>query len=175
MQGAALHPEGDGHPLHPCSANTLPWILALNNQFAAELSWLDAERLASLLSRAFYARQIGDALGFILAFDEQADYDSPNFQWFCARYPRFIYIDRVAVAVSARGKGFARRLYQGVIGHAAKAGHDVIVCEVNAIPPNPLSDAFHAAMGFSEVGMASVYGGTKTVRYLALPVAAACQ
>jgi uncharacterized protein len=41
-----------------------------------------------------------------------------------------------------------------------------VVCEVNISPPNPASDAFHAALGFAEVGSASVYGESKTVRYL---------
>jgi hypothetical protein len=42
-----------------------------------------------------------------------------------------------------------------------------VVCEVNADPPNPASDAFHTALGFAEVGSASIHAGSKTVRYLA--------
>jgi hypothetical protein len=42
-----------------------------------------------------------------------------------------------------------------------------VVCEVNSDPPNPASDAFHAAMEFSEVGRAAIHHGSKTVRYLA--------
>jgi hypothetical protein len=38
-----------------------------------------------------------------LAFDQHARYDSPNFLWFGARYPRFVYVDRIVVAASARG------------------------------------------------------------------------
>jgi predicted GNAT superfamily acetyltransferase len=41
-----------------------------------------------------------------------------------------------------------------------------VVCEVNSEPPNPASDAFHAAMGFTEVGRATIHQGRKTVRYL---------
>jgi predicted GNAT superfamily acetyltransferase len=41
-----------------------------------------------------------------------------------------------------------------------------IVCEVNLDPPNPASDAFHAALGFAEVGTAVIDNGDKTVRYL---------
>jgi predicted GNAT superfamily acetyltransferase len=44
--------------------------------------------------------------------------------------------------------------------------HDRIVCEVNARPPNPESDAFNAALGFVEVGSASIHNDSKTVRYL---------
>lgn len=146
-------------------------VLALNNAFATELSWLDADRLAALLARTFYARVIGRADAFLLAFDEGADYDSPNHLWFRERYPRFVYVDRLAVAPAARGRGFARRLYADLIGRATAAGHRLVVCEVNSDPPNPASDALHDALGFTEVGRAALHGGGKTVRYLALPIA----
>jgi predicted GNAT superfamily acetyltransferase len=141
-------------------------LLALNNEHALELSWLTPERLAHLAAQAFYARRIGEVDAFLLAFDERADYDSPNFLFFRDRYPRFVYVDRIVVASSARGRGLAQRLYRDLFAVAARAGHDCIVCEVNSEPPNPASDAFHAALGFSPVGSASIHGGSKTVRYL---------
>ena len=141
-------------------------LLALNNAHARELSWLEPKRLRHLVEQAFLARRIGDLDAFLLAFDQDARYDSPNFLWFCARYPRFVYVDRIVVASSARGRGCARRLYRDLFEHAAKAGHQRVVCEVNSNPPNPASDAFHAALGFVEVGTASVYDGSRTVRYL---------
>lgn len=140
-------------------------ILALNNEHAAELSWLEAERLSFLLSEAFYARRIGDLEAFIMTFDQEANYDSPNFVWFRERYERFVYVDRVVVAAHARGRGHARRLYQDLFEHAERAGHRLVTCEVNADPPNPASDAFHAALGFTEVGDAVIHGGKKAVRY----------
>lgn len=142
-------------------------VLALNNAHAVELSWLDPGRLGALLARAFYARVVGHAEAFLLAFDEGARYDSPNYLWFRGRYPRFVYVDRLAVAPAARGRGHARRLYADLIGRATAAGHGVVACEVNSDPPNPASDALHAALGFTEVGRAAIHGGTKTVRYLA--------
>lgn len=140
--------------------------LALNNAHAIELSWLDAGRLAQLTRRAFYARRIGDIDAFLLAFDQDADYDSPNFLWFRSRYARFVYVDRIAVAPKARGRGYARRLYDDLFAEARRAGHDQVVCEVNTEPPNPASDAFHLAMGFEDVGAAVIHGGAKAVRYL---------
>lgn len=142
-------------------------ILALNNEHAAELSWLEAERLSFLLGEAFNARRIGDLEAFIMTFDQEANYDSPNFIWFRERYERFIYVDRVVVAAPARGRGHARRLYQDLFEHAERAGHTLVTCEVNADPPNPASDAFHAALGFTEVGDAVIHGGKKAVRYYA--------
>ena len=148
-----------------------PALLALNNAHATELSWLEPERFSRLLGQAFQARHIDGGDAFLLAFDQDADYDSPNYLWFRARYPRFVYIDRVAVAPAARGRGHARRLYADLVEAAAAAEHSLVVCEVNAEPPNPASDAFHANLGFTEVGRAVIHGGSKTVRYFALPVA----
>jgi predicted GNAT superfamily acetyltransferase len=138
-----------------------------------ELSWLEDTRLAGLLEQAFYARRIGEVEAFLLAFDESADYDSPNYLWFRRRYRRFVYVDRVVVSPAARGRGHARLLYADLFARAAEAGHEVVVCEVNSDPPNPASDAFHAAQGFAEVGRAAIHQGSKTVRYLARAIDAA--
>ncbi|MGX9145011.1 GNAT family N-acetyltransferase [Mesorhizobium sp. 128a] len=140
-------------------------ILALNNEHAAELSWLEPERLSFLLGEAFYTKRIGALEAFIMTFDQDACYDSPNFLWFRERYPRFVYVDRVVVAGEAHGRGHARRLYEGLFVEVARAGHSIVTCEVNAEPPNPASDAFHAALGFAEVGDAVIHGGKKAVRY----------
>lgn len=147
------------------SAEDEPAILALNNEHAAELSWLEPERLSFLLGQAFYARRIGALEAFIMTFDQDANYDSPNFLWFRERYQRFVYVDRVVVAGAARGRGHARRLYEDLFDHVSRAGHIIVTCEVNAEPPNPASDAFHAALGFVEVGDAVIHGGKKAVRY----------
>jgi predicted GNAT superfamily acetyltransferase len=141
-------------------------LLALNNAHAIELSWLEAERLRHLVAEAFLATRIGEVDALLLAFDQSADYDSPNFLWFRSRFPRFVYVDRVVVAPEDRGHGHARRLYRDLFALARQAGHDRIVCEVNSKPPNPASDAFHAALGFEEVGTGGIRGGSKTVRYL---------
>ncbi|MGE0725578.1 MAG: GNAT family N-acetyltransferase, partial [Alphaproteobacteria bacterium] len=137
-------------------------LLALNNDHAAELSLLDAARLATLVDRTFHARAIDDGPAFLLAFDQDADYDSPNFLWFRARLTRFVYVDRVVVAPAARGRGLARALYGDLFEAARPAAHDRVVCEVNSHPPNPASDAFHAALGFAEIGTAAIHGGAKT-------------
>ncbi|WP_433995805.1 GNAT family N-acetyltransferase [Bradyrhizobium diazoefficiens] len=141
-------------------------VLALNNSHAQELSWLELERLRNLVEQAFYARRIGNLDAFLIALDQDGQYDSPNFLWFRSRYARFVYIDRIAVAHSARGRGCARRLYSDLLDRAAQAGHDRIVCEVNREPPNPASDAFHEMLGFIEIGSATIHNGSKTVRYL---------
>jgi hypothetical protein len=151
--------------IEPISRADEPAVLALNNLHAEELSWLEPKRLKHLIGQAFYARRIGQLDAFILAFDETADYDSPNYLWFRERYPRFVYVDRIAVATHARGRGLARRIYTDLFETAWQAGHALVTCEVNLEPPNPASDAFHAALGFSEAGQAAIGGAGKTVRY----------
>lgn len=143
-------------------------LLALNNAHAQELSWLEEDKLAALIRSAFWARRIGGVEAFILAFDQDSDYRGENFLWFKARYARFVYVDRIVAAAGARGRGLARRLYEGVFAAAVQAGQSLVVCEVNAEPPNPQSDAFHKAFGFETVGFASLGAGEKRVRYLCL-------
>src|SRR5882757_10539649 len=98
-------------------------LLALNNEHARELSWLEPARLQHLVEQAFLAPRIGNLDAFLLAFDQDAEYDSPNFLWFRSRYPRFVYVDRIVVASTARGRGLARRLYDDLFKHALEAGH----------------------------------------------------
>jgi predicted GNAT superfamily acetyltransferase len=157
-------PSAISEPLHGA-------VLALNNAHATELSPLDADGLRALLKGAFHARCLGDLEAFLVALDEKhPTYASPNYRWFQARRSGFVYVDRVVVAVSARGKGLARLLYADLIERARTAGHASIVCEVNLDPPNPASDAFHKALGFRQVGTAAIHGSSKRVRYLELPL-----
>jgi hypothetical protein len=150
----------------PIEADDKDWVLALNELHAVELSSLSAGRLAQMIAQAFYAKAVDDQAAFLLAFDQEADYDSPNFLWFRERLGRFVYVDRIAVAAAQRGRGLARTLYDDLFRAARDRGHAAVVCEVNADPPNPGSDAFHAALGFAEIGGAWLEDREKRVRYL---------
>ncbi len=142
-------------------------FLAINTECEEQLWPATAGELQAMIDIAYQAVLTSDQQAMLIAFDERAPYDSPNFRWFQVRYPRFVYVDRVAVTAAARGRGIARRLYEELIDAARADGHGVVCAEVYAEPPNPQSDAFHAAMGFVEVGRAVVPDrGGKTVRYL---------
>jgi len=147
-------------------------VLTLNNAHARETSLLDPESLSALLDVAFYARGLdGGATAFLIALSQDATYDNPNFAWFKNVYDSFVYIDRIIVAAAARGQGMARLLYKDLFYAAEISGRQWAVCEVNVEPPNPESQAFHIAMGFQEVGVATIREGKKTVRYFALELA----
>lgn len=152
-----------------------PAILALNEAFVAALSPLDGARLARLHAQAALHRVIesaGRLEAFLLAFREGADYDSPNYRWFAQRYPRFLYVDRIVVAGSAQARGAGSRLYRELYVQAVRDAVPLITCEFDIEPPNPVSERFHARLGFREVGRQSLYGGSKTVSLQALDVAA---
>lgn len=140
-------------------------LLALNNAHEKETSFLTADDWAHLISEAYDATCIG-ADGFLITFDQSANYDSPNFVWFQHKYQRFVYVDRIVISAKARGQGYAGHLYKGLFDAARLDGIERVVCEVNIDPPNPGSDAFHAKLGFVEVGRASLESRSKTVRYL---------
>jgi predicted GNAT superfamily acetyltransferase len=142
-----------------------PPLLALNNAFAQELSFLTPEKAAHLVHEAVMACRIGEADALLLAFDQNATYDNPNFNWFHERFERFIYIDRVVVAPAMRGRGLAQGLYKALFSRAASLKHSQVVCEINMDPPNPGSDAFHVALGFEQIGLAILPAAGKTVRY----------
>lgn len=165
-------------PLHSATGS----LLALNNDHSTELSPLTFAEFDRLVRRAFYAAAIGEADALLITFDQSADYASPNFLWFRDYFgqklplrttslegdsdPNFVYVDRIVTSPAARGLGYARALYSELFQRAKSAGHSRVVCEVNFDPPNPASDAFHASLGFHEVGRATIHNHTKSVRYL---------
>ena len=148
--------------------------LALNNAHAVELSWLEPADLAVLIAQAWYAKCSPDQTAFLLAFDQSAAYESLNFLWFRARYPRFVYVDRVCVEAAARGRGLARAMYEDLFRLAEQQGFEVVCCEVNSDPPNPASEQMHAALGFEQVGQA-LLPSHKTVSYLTRKLASPAQ
>lgn len=137
-------------------------VLALNAESVQFLSPLDRARLLQLHAQAAFHRVVeleGAVVAFLLAFREDAGYDSPNFRWFVCHVPQFLYIDRVVVAAAARGRGLGARLYDDIIAFAAAQGVPRLTCEFDIDPPNPASEGFHARYGFREVGRQRLASG----------------
>jgi len=151
-------------------AADLDWVHPLNQANGEMLSFMERPAFAAMAARAAYARIVAPEAGFLLAFDRQPiPGDSPNFDWFQGRFSRYLYIDRIAVAPHARRQGVAQRLYADVAPFARANGYAALTAEINSDPPNPGSDDFHAAQGFSPIGSALVPSREyKTVTYVAL-------
>jgi predicted GNAT superfamily acetyltransferase len=152
---------------------------ALNQANTPHVSSLTADAFADTVERAQYRRVLRDAdgpdapvIGFILGMTPEADYGSPNFQWFrTTMRERFAYCDRIAVDAAARGRGFARLLYADMADWARSTGATQLTAEINSRPPNPLSQAVHERLGFRVIGELVSADGEKAVAMVARPVA----
>ncbi len=140
-------------------------LLALNNAHAEELSYKTPEEFKLLLAAASHVRAEPQGLALIVAFDDTCTYDNPNFAWLKQRFQRFYYIDRVVVDAVARGRGLAKAFYAELEERAQSEGRERLVCEINSVPPNPQSDAFHDKLGFCALGSQELDCKGKTVRY----------
>lgn len=164
------------HTMLPITRADVPVLLALNNAAVPHVNDLDEAAMGALLDEAALAvtamDEAGAIAGFVIAFAPGTSYASENYAWFCANMDDFLYVDRIVVDPTRRRGGAARALYEHVFAEAAKRGVGRVTCEVNIRPPNPVSSAFHAALGFASVGELEPYGGAKRVDLLARPIAA---
>ena len=152
--------------LRSATAADLADVLALNQAHLPHVSALTPASLRPLYERAIHfrlAEAAGALVGFLIALDPSAEYGSPNFRWFKARYERFVYIDRVAVVAARRRCGVARRLYEDLERFAGERGFGLLTCEYNLRPPNADSARFHGRLGFVEVDSQDTERGQKTV------------
>ena len=132
----------------------LDGVLALNNSAGRSIIPIDAARLRRLHDEAAYFRVAeidGGLAGFLIALRPDADYDSPNFRWFKAHVPDFVYIDRIVVGRPYRGHGLGRVFYADVQSFA-EVRSPVLACEVFLEPRDDASVLFHGTYGFQEVG-----------------------
>ena len=92
-----------------------------------------------------------DISGFIILMREGQNYDSLNYKFFNSQSFPFLYVDRIAIKDGHRRKGLGRMIYEKTID-IAKDLDVSTCCEVNTIPRNDPSLAFHDTFGFREVG-----------------------
>jgi predicted GNAT superfamily acetyltransferase len=142
-----------------------PEILKLNQGAVPQVNTVDLDALRWFEHKAAYFRvaEAGDTLvGFLIAFAHDSGYPSKYFGWFCDRYDRFIYVDRVIVTESARRKRVAWRLFEDVERVAWGRGFP-LVSDVYSRPPNQVSLSFHDKYGFQQVGSQQVDDGAREV------------
>jgi uncharacterized protein len=139
-------------------------VLELNQASVRELSPLDEQRLGYILALAHRSlvatSDDGGVLAFALAIAPGTDYDSLNYTTLGEMFESFLYLDRIAVADSARRKGLGATLYDAIEAAAVPFGR--MVCDVNIEPRNDASLAFHDARGYREIGELA-HGDVKTV------------
>jgi predicted GNAT superfamily acetyltransferase len=114
----------------------------------------DLADIAEQSTIALIAEVDGEIAGFCLVLAPGAEYDSLNYVWFSERYDDFVYLDRVAFPAMFQGRGLGRAMYAEVERLAAERRPSAtdFTLEVNLRPRNEQSLAFHARLGFIEVG-----------------------
>lgn len=143
-------------------------LLHLNTEFVHWLSPLDQDALSYVLSRADYARQIDEAAGVLIGYGHDVDYPNHwNIEWLKVRLENFFYIDRIIIDRAAQGQRLGQKLYADVAQYARSRGYAWLTCEVNTVPDNPGSHAFHLRNGFNSLGEQAFPDKDKAVRYYA--------
>ena len=155
----------------PVAPRDLPVLAVLNDAAVPAVSGLDLAGLIAHLPRCALAVVVDDEAGspvaFLLALAPGSDYASENYRWFETHRPGSLYVDRIVVAPTVHGRGLGRLLYAAVSDRAGELGLAEITCEVNLEPPNPGSMAFHARLGFVQIGELDTKGGAVRVALLA--------
>lgn len=152
----------------------LPAVRALNAANVPAVGPLDDDRVAlfSAAADAWWVAVDGaDVVGLFVGLLAGHDYASPNYRWFAARHRQFAYVDRIALAPAARGTGLADELYERWEAQGRAAGATVVCAEVNTVPPNERSLAFHARRGMQVVAELAPYGDEQRVAMLEKPLA----
>lgn len=140
--------------LRDIETEDLEAVLALNNAAGPGIVPIESERMQHLFEVARYfrvARYNGELAGFLIALSPEAAYDSPNFRWFCAHYPDFLYIDRIVIDSRFRRHGIGRVFYADVLSFA-EVRYPLLTCEVFIEPRDDVSLVFFGTNGFQEVG-----------------------
>ncbi len=141
----------------------LDTILAINNNSGESILPIDRARMARFLEIARYFRVAeinGQVAGFLIALTPEADYDSPNFTWFKAHYPEFVYIDRVVMTPDHRRSGIGRLFYADVLSFA-EVRQPILVTEVFIEPRDDVSLLFFKTQGFVEAGQQVLPNGRR--------------
>jgi uncharacterized protein len=128
-------------------------VLALNLAEVEKLAPMDEDRFDALRGWAdrFDVIEVEDTFaGFVITFAPGSGYDSENYRWFAERYDDFYYLDRVVLVDEVRRRGVGGAVYDQL--EARAMAHGRMALEVNLVPENPASLAFHLKRGYAEVG-----------------------
>jgi len=160
--------------LRALSENDVPALVEINNSGYPGVPLEDGAQMSALLEISSLALGAlddeGELIGFVLAMDAGANYESENYVFFESQFPDHFYIDRIVLSADARGVGAGSALYEAIFGHAREAGLKRITCEVNIEPPNPGSLRFHRRWGFENVATQATKGGSVVVQLLQAPL-----
>lgn len=145
-------------------------VLRLNDAAAPAVFRLNVSALSGLMAisdlHLVAVSADGIVAAYALVFSKEQPYDGEEFLAFREAIAEpFLYVDQIAVDESARGSGIGKMLCQALASQGHGLGTAALCCEVNIVPPNPVSLAFHHSMGFIRIGEMATQDG-RTVALL---------
>ena len=138
----------------PFSDSDLDQIWSINQENIPEVGNVaNLERLNQLINWSSHVLVVREQeiAGFIILMRENQSYDSLNYDFFNSQNDPFLYVDRIAIKEGHRRQGLGKMIYEKTIDIANDLNLPTC-CEVNTIPRNGPSLAFHDNFGFKEVG-----------------------
>lgn len=132
----------------------LDWLVKLNNDCVPSVDPHTAETMKQNVAYCDYSMIVTrdeEQLGAVLLMREGKQYKSKNYAWHNAHNKQHLYVDRIIVSEKARGLGVGRKLYEFAMQMASE-DNVPLTAEVNTVPNNPQSHAFHEALGFGIAG-----------------------
>lgn len=144
-------------------------VPAVGSNTRDELAHIASESIIALV-----AEVDTQVAGFCFVLPPAADYGSMNYAWFSDRYSDFVYLDRIAIPPGFQRRGIGRAFYTEVerLASERRPGATEFALEVNVRPRNDRSLAFHAELGFVEIGQRETDYGAR-VSMLTKPLRAA--
>ena len=139
---------------HPYNPTDLEEIFAINQANIPEVGNIDhIDRLKRLIDWSCHLIVVRDKeiAGFIILMRENQSYESLNYEFFNSQGYPFLYVDRIAIKERHRRKGLGHMIYSKTIEIAEELNLPTC-CEVNTLPKNEPSLAFHDSFGFEDVG-----------------------
>jgi predicted GNAT superfamily acetyltransferase len=151
-----------------------PAIYSINGQSLPAVALLapgDLDRVTASATVVWVAVVDEVVSGYLLGYAANASCEGEEFAWFRSESHDFLYVDQIAVASPSRRQGIGAALYDAVEALAGRERLSSLVCEVNVLPPNPGSLAFHLRRGFVEADRIQTRDGRRVALLRkALPV-----
>ncbi len=132
-------------------------IPAVNYVSYNEFEWFLNRKLYFKIAENFH----GAITGFLLVLPSGLEYKSLNYKWFSRRYDKFAYIDRIVIMDEFKKNGIGKSLYLDLEKNISE--YELIACEYNIEPPNPISKKFHKSLNYENVGHQLTENETKKV------------
>ena len=140
-------------------------IVRINKSAIPAVNYVSYNEFEWFLNRKLYFKiaenSHGTIFGFLLVLPSGLEYKSLNYKWFSARYDKFAYIDRIVIIDEYKKNGIGKSLYLDLEKNISE--YELIACEFNIEPPNPISKKFHESLNYENVGYQLTENETKKV------------